>query len=515
MANAEFHNEEHVSKNMVFQKIKTKIDDIQTNASVKINENLQEMVTEVLSLLENSNELEEQLNHLFNKNNYDEIQDKVIRKKGQLPDKQFMARNSLLTDLLEIKHIQTIYHIFVAILFGLFVNSTVYDLIHTGQPKMGFALIINEFSNIHKVLYIWLGMFLVTSSTYIVFYAWASFRPILFPKSLKQRLWDKTFVFLYICYIFSFIYTFTTTLITYQLSICESTAILCELTRLLMKTHAFIRSNVTQVLEYKVHAEKELSFPEFSKYLYFLFIPTLIYKDYYPRTKSIRWNYVAKCFFEVFGCIFYISFIMERFLSPDFRKIGLKPLCWKEITLAILGNGMAGILVLLTTFYAVLHSWMNGFAEMLKFGDRMFYKDWWTSSSYGRYYRTWNVVVHDWLYTYVYKDMYESVVPNNKLVAKLTTFFVSAVFHEYILGFSFRFFLPILFVMFFGFGVVLYFVAPNIKWLGNAFMWYGLALGMGIGVSFYAMEFYIRINCPIEDVSTATYFIPRLFTCKV
>jgi hypothetical protein len=31
-------------------------------------------------------------------------------------------------------------------------------------------------------------------------------------------------------------------------------------------------------------------------------------------------------------------------------------------------------------------------------------QDWWNSTSFANYYRTWNIVVHDWLYTYVYKD---------------------------------------------------------------------------------------------------------------
>lgn len=31
-------------------------------------------------------------------------------------------------------------------------------------------------------------------------------------------------------------------------------------------------------------------------------------------------------------------------------------------------------------------------------------QDWWNSTSFANYYRTWNVVVHDWLYYYVYLD---------------------------------------------------------------------------------------------------------------
>lgn len=35
----------------------------------------------------------------------------------------------------------------------------------------------------------------------------------------------------------------------------------------------------------------------------------------------------------------------------------------------------------------------------------LFFQDWWNSTSYSNYYRTWNVVVHDWLYYYAYKDL--------------------------------------------------------------------------------------------------------------
>lgn len=34
----------------------------------------------------------------------------------------------------------------------------------------------------------------------------------------------------------------------------------------------------------------------------------------------------------------------------------------------------SGVLGLLLTFFAFLHCWLNAFAEMLRFGDRMFYK---------------------------------------------------------------------------------------------------------------------------------------------
>lgn len=83
---------------------------------------------------------------------------------------------------------------------------------------------------------------------------------------------------------------------------------------------------------------------------------------------------MAYCFLEVIGVIFYLSFLFERFLVAPFEEYGLKPYRWHDIILTVLGNTAAGMLIMLTTWYAVLHAWMNGFAEMLRFADRMFYK---------------------------------------------------------------------------------------------------------------------------------------------
>ena len=47
-------------------------------------------------------------------------------------------------------------------------------------------------------------------------------------------------------------------------------------------------------------------------------------------------------------------------------------------------------------------------------------QDWWNSTSYADYYRTWNVVVHDWLYAYIYKDvlMVSSIISYNVIVIR-------------------------------------------------------------------------------------------------
>jgi len=46
-------------------------------------------------------------------------------------------------------------------------------------------------------------------------------------------------------------------------------------------------------------------------------------------------------------------------------------------------------------FYAMFHSWLNFTAELLRFGDRLFYKDWWNAETLDMYWRNWNLPVHN------------------------------------------------------------------------------------------------------------------------
>lgn len=53
--------------------------------------------------------------------------------------------------------------------------------------------------------------------------------------------------------------------------------------RLLMKQHAFVREGIKKVVSYKPHSEAEYRPSKYSQFLYFLFAPTIVYRDEYPR----------------------------------------------------------------------------------------------------------------------------------------------------------------------------------------------------------------------------------------
>lgn len=50
----------------------------------------------------------------------------------------------------------------------------------------------------------------------------------------------------------------------------------------------------------------------------------------------------------------------------------------------------------LLSFYFLFHSVMNLIGELLLFGDRRFYDDWWNAETVWKFWRTWNVPVHRW-----------------------------------------------------------------------------------------------------------------------
>ncbi|XP_076634137.1 sterol O-acyltransferase 1 isoform X2 [Colletes latitarsis] len=428
-----------------------------------------------------------------------------------LPTKQFLQRNSLLTDLYEIKHIRTIYNLIISTLIILLMYTAIYDIRTTGSPNLAIGTVRRGFGKLPIVLCVWSLMKSSSLGVYAAFHYWATRRFKWAPKSFARVLWDCSWLATIILYYTMFMVLPARAVLHEDLPVASSMIILMEQIRLVMKTYAFVRHVAPKFLAYKPHSdEQEPKIPDFSKFLYFMFAPTLIYQDRYPRAKMIRWNVVLINLAEVVTIVFFVAIVYERILEPTYQNFGKEPTEYGIVALNILYSILPGILLFLSGFYCLLHSWMNAFAELLRFADKMFYKDWWNSSCYSTYYRTWNIVVHDWLYTYIYKDMYEILTARNKILSTCAVFVISAFFHEYILSFTFRFFYPVMLLIFGGLGLTVLFV---LKSAGNVFLWFSLSLGTGVLVSLYCMEYFARINCPPVRDDIFNFIIPRSWMC--
>ncbi|XP_049639396.1 sterol O-acyltransferase 2 [Suncus etruscus] len=420
--------------------------------------------------------------------------------------KVFVLRKSLLDELMEIQHFRTIYHMFIAGLCVFIINTTVIDFFDEGRLMLEFDLLIFSFGQLPLALMTWVPMFLST---------------LLLPYQ-AMRLWTRPRTgaawILGVGLACVLLVAHTTVLwvlpvyvaMKYQLPPASSSILVFEQVRLLMKSYSFLREAVPGIFH-----DKGGEASNFSSYLYFLFCPTLIYRENYPRTSSVRWNYVAKNFAQALGCIFYACFIMGRLCVPVFTNMSREPFSTRALVLSIMHATLPGIFMLLLIFFAFLHCWLNAFAEMLRFGDRMFYRDWWNSTSFSNYYRTWNVVVHDWLYSYIYQDALWLLGGRARRAAMLGVFLVSAIVHEYIFCFVLGFFYPVMLVLFLGIGGLLNFMMHD-KHTGpawNVLMWTLLFLGQGIQVSLYCQEWYARRHCPLTQTTFWGLVTPRSWSC--
>ncbi|XP_071565847.1 sterol O-acyltransferase 1 [Temnothorax nylanderi] len=488
--------------------LRKRIQEIKEDVLGHVNNRINDMMSEVLQKIDVPSGKNGEFSY-----STDKYRDKrESSKKDALPVKEFLERNSLLTDLFEIPHIRTVYNLFMVTLILMFFNNVASDM-ESGTVRVGTKTLRIGFAKFSTCLYTWSFMQASTFGVYVAFTLWAHQRLRFLPKSSIRKFWDYGWLSTFILYQVLFIVFPVKVLLDKDLSIGCSFIVLLEQIRMMMKSHAFVRSAAPRFLSYKPHNETPRpSGPRFSQYLYFLFAPTLVYRDEYPRTKRIRWMVVIWNFAEVGLAIFYLAFIFERYVDPVYVTFGIQHLEQKWLVKTIIESSLPGTLYFITGQYLLLHAWMNAWAEMLRFADRLFYKDWWNCTTYHRYYRTWNVVVHDWLYTYIYKDMYEIVVPRNRTLSATTVFLVSAIVHEYILAFAFRFFYPVMFILFGGIGFAMFFVRKIIT--SNVFMWLSWSLGNGIMFSLYPMECYARCNCPPHSNYYLDLFIPRSWTCQ-
>ncbi|NP_001087028.1 sterol O-acyltransferase 1 S homeolog [Xenopus laevis] len=428
--------------------------------------------------------------------------------------KLFVSRRSLLDELFEVNHIRTIYHMFIALLILFILSTLVVDCIDEGRLVLEFDLLVYAFGKFPIVISTWLCMFL---STFIIpyglFSTWARGYRASSHRSIRSIFFGILFMMFQTLGL-GFMPTYI--VLHHDLPPASRFIIILEQVRLTMKAHSFVRENVPRIFAFTKEKSSIVPVPQVTQYLYFLFAPTLIYRDNYPRNPSIRWGYVATKFAQVLGCLFYAYYVFVRLCIPLFRNISQEPFSLRVLVLCIFNSILPGVLVLFLAFFAFLHCWLNAFAEMLRFADRMFYKDWWNSTSFANYYRTWNVVVHDWLYYYAYRDFLWFLGRRFKAAAMLFVFTVSAVVHEYALGICFGFFYPVLFILFMCFGMLFNFILHDRRRgpIWNVIMWTSLFLGQGVLICLYSQEWYAQRHCPINNPAFTDFLKPRSWTCR-
>ncbi len=104
----------------------------------------------------------------------------------------------------------------------------------------------------------------------------------------------------------------------------------------------FLESNTTETNDIQ-----KLSSPDYSKYLYFLFAPTLIYCDKYPRNAIIHWDFVIEMFGQVIAAIVYVYYVVVRFCVPTFANLNQNEITLPIFITVLFNSIMPGSLFLL------------------------------------------------------------------------------------------------------------------------------------------------------------------------
>ncbi|XP_071772902.1 diacylglycerol O-acyltransferase 1b [Centroberyx gerrardi] len=225
---------------------------------------------------------------------------------------------------------------------------------------------------------------------------------------------------------------------------------------------------------------------------YFVFAPTLCYELNFPRSPTIRMSFLLRRLFEMLFFTQLLVGLTQQWMIPIIQS-SMKPLEDMDLSRMIerlLRLAVPNHLLWLMFFYWFFHSSMNFTAELLRFGDRQFYKDWWNSETVTYFWQNWNIPVHKWCLRHFYKPLLRRGF--SKIASQSAVFFLSAFFHEYLVSVPLRMFRLWAFM-----GMM---AQLPLAWLvgrflrgnyGNAAVWMSLIIGQPFAVLMYVHDYYV------------------------
>jgi len=164
---------------------------------------------------------------------------------------------------------------------------------------------------------------------------------------------------------------------------------------------------------------------------YFLFAPTLCYELNFPRSARIRKRFLLRRLGEILVLLSLQYCLGQQWILPILRKLD-RPLSQYSVlenTERLLRLALPNHLLWLILFYVYFHSTLNLLAELLRFGDRLFYRDWWNATDLYEFWNRWNTSVHDFCKRHVYTPLVKQF-GFNRAIGAFVVFAISAFFHE-------------------------------------------------------------------------------------
>ncbi|KAJ5075586.1 sterol o-acyltransferase [Anaeramoeba ignava] len=178
----------------------------------------------------------------------------------------------------------------------------------------------------------------------------------------------------------------------------------------------------------------------FQNFVYFYACPSLVYQDQFPRTEKIRIKYALKELALFLGSVIIVYIIFANNLAPLLTKEALM----NDFLFTVIRASPPATIAWLFIFYAFFHCWLNFLSEILYYGDRYFYGKWFNACTIRDFWRTWNILVHKFLFRHVYKYSVNDL-QFRKETSVWIVFLISAFFHEFVLAGAFKLFRPYFF----------------------------------------------------------------------
>ena len=434
-------------------------------------------------------------------------------------EKVHKRQSAPISKLLYSKDFQTIYNIFLAILVNIGIAELARDLLESNS-SVGFELFTGNFGKLDHVFKAWILMHIWSFTTIII---------------VQQRHLPSLFLcFLHIVTIIIQGTFVISHVIDSKLPIASSFIVLCEMARFDMKMHSYFREKLlygngensyskfipfhleNKFLEAQTPKINIKSFyVEAGRFNHFLFVPTLIYRDSYPKLdRSIRWRNLSVHLFNFFGAIIYTTLIFKAYCVQEFDSASKNITNTQAVLLSWFRAMLPGTMVFLLLFFAVMHSWFSIWAEVLNFADRKFYDDWWNSKDFGTFYKKISVIIYEWLHIYVYIDAQRFTKQLiGPLGARVFVFVFSGVVTELIIDLSLGFFFPYVFMIIAAPGAFMISMKNEGSKFYNVFVWGFLIMMLGLIMMLYSLEYYYCLDKAdkrdFEKYGTLAYFIPQ------
>jgi len=223
---------------------------------------------------------------------------------------------------------------------------------------------------------------------------------------------------------------------------------------------------------------------------YFILAPTLCYEMEYPRTEKVRPYFLFKRLFETLFLFWLMIALIQQWLMPHLDQAAVNGAeSTANFLHHLLAMSVANNIIWFCAFFLIFHSWLNFLAELLRFGDREFYRDWWNAQYF---WQAWNIPVHKWCVRHLYKPLLRSGY--SKKFTAIMVFLFSAVMHEIFVS------IPLQRLRFYSFlGMITQIPMQPITTFvtnkfgpsyGNMLVWTQIIIGQPLGVLAYVVDYH-------------------------